>query len=236
MKLLRNVLAVTLTVVGLTTLVKLTSAKFDENYSSPERQRTYPRLAKLPSIKLGEPSIGTKSPIVRLFQADGMALCSGVVISSNYILTAAHCLLDDEGHLEKGPILVKSDDKQITVKAIPASAYSRSDVGVITGDFKDFKIASVITDPKVIMNLPGPFVSCGFPYGGDLLCTQVNPMGIQNFMLIGDGILFPGQSGGPVISQLFGFVLAVNSAVSGNIAIYAPTIELFTILGIEVIK
>ena len=235
MKSLLNGFILVLSVVTLTTVVKFTSVKFDEHYVPPIETRIYPRLKVLPSIRINDPSLGTQSPIVRLYQEDGMPLCSGVVISSNYILTAAHCLLTDTGKLSSGKITVKSSDKTISVEATAASAYPRTDVGLITGNFSQFKYAKVETQTLRVFNSPGPFLSCGFPLGGEMFCNRIDGFSYSNFFLVSNGVLIPGMSGGPILSMVTGYVIGVNSAMVDSISVYGPTLELFTVLGVEVV-
>lgn len=210
-----------------------TITKFSELYV-PKEKRFYPRLDKLEPIRLKEPSNGMLPPIVRLHDSDGNFFCTGTVVASNTVLTAAHCVLEPGG-LRKDVIYVKSIDKLTTVEAKAASAYSRLDVAIIQGNFQDFKYASVLTSPVSVLSEQGPFITCGFPGGGSVFCPVFFPETIYNFGILGRGVFYPGMSGGSVVILPSQQIIGVISYVEGTKAVIGPTIELWSYLGVEVI-
>lgn len=184
------------------------------------------------------------SSIVRLHTEDGRFFCSGVVISKNLILTAAHCLQDfnplpgiipDE--LNKAPIEIRTSvNSKTNTYGMAYKAYSRADIGVIVGDFSQFETAPIEKDTeKIHKAFTNSITACGFPYGGSKACFTNTNLGKFFFHYTStDGALFPGMSGGPVVDSSTGKIVGVNSAVSGDANIYAPIIALEELLGISI--
>lgn len=175
--------------------------------------------------------------IVRLHHAEsGAFFCSGVVVNSKIILTAAHCIKKND----KAPlkILVKSPSKKYATWFAEVGNYSeRTDVGFIYGDFTGLATMPIETDPNEIHDQLtqryGNIVACGFPNGGKLSCSKVEDSSRYGFYYGGKGFLFPGMSGGPVINLDTGAVVAVNSAVDGEFIFVAPLIELQSMLDVK---
>jgi len=177
--------------------------------------------------------------IVRLHNAKtGYFFCSGVVISDDVILTAAHCIAKGEKDKEPVDIVVKSPAKPLASWYAKAGNYSeRADVGIIYGNFKGLPRMPIETDANEVHDQLtqsyGNVVACGFPYGGKLTCSKVENSGRFGFYYGGKGFLFPGMSGGPVINLDTGAVVAVNSAVDGEYIFVAPLIELQDMLNVK---
>ena len=189
--------------------------------------------------------------LVRLHNSKGKFFCSGTVISDDYVLTAAHCLM-------RGAIIPKmmSEDLQvigtangpatatvdsvvtITVSAKAAALNNRADYALVKGDFREFQKARILTSPLMFNELRGPGAVCGYPWGATSVCYQFAG-GLQTFYekFMVQGRMYPGMSGGPVVDRGGGnAVFAVNSAVSEGFIIISPLIGLFETLEIEVIK
>lgn len=185
-----------------------------------------------------EPSFVTDnnldSAVVRLHDSNGNFFCSGVVISKNYIATAAHCLAGQSFGV--GAILIHNSELKFVASATVAAYEERSDQGLLFGDFSAFNnIALEQNAPDIIMAFVGnhPMITCGYPYGGRAICGPFMPRSRSNFYIAGDGFLYPGMSGGPVIDMTTGKVIAVNSRVEDSLAIVAPLIELLANLHIK---
>jgi hypothetical protein len=185
-------------------------------------------------------------PVVRLEEAKSKTnpngfICTGTVINNDYVLTAAHCLVDSNGVMHK-TIKIKgmksTTDLDSIQDATPAAVNTRSDVGLVRGDFKLFQKMKVYTNANLpnLLNRTGS-VNCGFAWGDkNLACYPLVFVGTEGFQLAAQGAMYPGMSGGPVIDIQSGYVIAVNTAVGGSIMILSPLIAMFDYFGINVIE
>lgn len=220
----------------------------------------FPRVSSIQRIKtlplLGD--VIRKTPelykgVVILTTNDGVGFCSGSVIDNNYIVTAAHCLVDGDGKLNTASLKVRTDSGElIDVRAKAAAANTRVDVGLVLGDFKTFQFIPI--DYKQMVDFRAPnqketllrafqgqpaepdsteLTACGYPEAqATLTCIPIHWVQYYNFQLIGHGQLFPGMSGGPVFANTPEGVLlvAVNTAITfeggSNIVILSPVLGL----------
>ena len=182
-----------------------------------------------PKMPKTQPKLGA---IVRLHDViSGRFFCSGTVISDSLVLTAAHCLAMPVG------ISVRTiDGVERGVLATVVNADSRGDLGLIKGDFKQFEKLPISIEPDDVINSfkYGRVQACGYPRAGKLWCTKFTFKAAANFQFAGDGTLYPGMSGGPVIDMVTGNVIGVNTAVDeyGRI-ILSPIIELWADLDVN---
>jgi S1-C subfamily serine protease len=181
---------------------------------------------------------GERNPVVRLIDRDsGRGFCSGTVISDQYILTAGHCLFNEKHYLSKRVILVGTADGLVILGSSEAVGAGLSiDLGLVKGDYKGFA-HPVVNDSNIEVLKSGLMtISFGYPMNTKYVVgTKINLMGSYMFMLAGQGILFPGMSGGPVFMTdgKSIVVVAVNTAVSGGAALFTPTISFYAMFGIE---
>lgn len=182
-------------------------------------------------------------PIIKIVSNSTRSMCSAFVISNEYAMTAAHCVVANYGNFDKKQALIKDpldvyDTKgeltKTTVKAVAAVVYT--DIALLKGDFQEFSKLMVDYKGFLVGSTSGPFVVCGFPYGvKDLVCKPFLPAIEDNsFMIIGNGVLFRGMSGGPVIDMSKGVVIAINEAVTSNGPRVTPVLGFFTIIGLEI--
>lgn len=173
-------------------------------------------------------------PIIRLHHSqDDSFFCSASVINSKYALTAAHCLRGLNGKV----INIKLEDKgEILTTAKIAKFDILTDLALIVGDFSKFNTIAVVTDPAEQIQLidAGNIVSCGYPYGGPLYCTLATPTDILDFDWLAKAQIFPGMSGGPVISRVTFQIIGINYGMSLNRTVISPIVNLFNILNIPV--
>ncbi len=171
---------------------------------------------------------GKFSPVVRLITNDGRTFCTGVVVSPNTVITAAHCII--EAVILGIPIFRSSfvTDSTFTVAPVATnitSASSQLDQATLHGNFSAFESRNVITDVATLNSKVEPgssFVSCGYPLGGALFCSRQVYQGRINFMWLMKGVLLPGMSGGPMMLD-DGTVIAINDAVQDDFSIVSPT-------------
>jgi hypothetical protein len=181
------------------------------------------------------------APVVRLSDVNDRFFCSGSVISNDYVVTAAHCVMDTHNFvpgLHKGVIRVTSlpgaNGLTIERDGLAGAANTRADYALIKGDFSDFTKIPMTAAPMDLMRIQGPILTCGFPWSAELACYPAGN-GFLFYDMIGlQGRLFPGMSGGPVIDLSGLGQFAVNSGVINGAIIVAPLTGLFASLGIKV--
>lgn len=169
--------------------------------------------------------------IVRLVR-DGDTTCSGTIVSDHVLITAAHCIMSVTpfgAFLELNGVEVRDSTNTPTdVVAHAIYATTQMDQAILMGDFTQFEHRGVITNFKSLTAIGADgqkLVSCGYPLHGDLVCTPLTFKHKENFFWAVDGSLYPGMSGGPVMLP-DGTVVAVNTAVEGQLSIVSPVYNL----------
>jgi len=167
------------------------------------------------------------SSIVRLTQ-DGRTFCSGTVISSTRIITAAHCVLIETpfgSMLNPMSINIRPIHNQnLNVEAQTLTANPQMDTAILYGDFRAFENRPYIDDPETLTEIrkkETKFVSCGYPLNGNLYCSHQVFKRPYGFTWETDGVLLPGMSGGPAMLP-DGTLIGVNVAVEGDKSLIAP--------------
>jgi V8-like Glu-specific endopeptidase len=158
-----------------------------------------------------------KSSVVTLYDVARNIRCSAAAVSDNIAITAAHCVVD-------GRVLYAKQNMEITdVKVVAINV--GTDVAILKGDFKKFIKVNVTTDPSDALNALGSTgYACGLPHGGKVWCSKVTLNNNYLNAIKGEGLIYPGMSGGPVFHN--GRVIAVNSAMGVNLILVAPLLNL----------
>lgn len=171
--------------------------------------------------------------IVRLHNLKNEFFCTGVVISNEYAITAAHCIVGMTGSLSGDEIKVVNHTQEFSVAAYPAGANNRQDYGIIRGDFSQFKKAPIVYD-TITIEAGKTYAACGFPMGQrNMFCSRVDIQATDYFWIQGFGFMYPGMSGGPVIDMETGEVIGVNSHVNPNTVSFSPLIGILATFNIE---
>lgn len=192
-------------------------------------------IGSMLAIQVDEANIGTGymtqpsmyypsfQPIIRLERNDGV-LCSGVVIDTQYALTAAHCAIGSWGLMYKEPIDILDQFGSFTdTQAIVVAIDSNRDIALIKANFESFQNMPLLEDSVI----EGPLVSCGFAGGGNMYCTALQLVGGGFFKLLArGGAIFPGMSGGPVVDIASKSVIGVNSAIQKD-----GTVQIAPVMG-----
>lgn len=190
----------------------------------------------LPAYNVSQDLTQNEFPTLVRLSKDGQFFCSGSVISDDYVLTAAHCLVDENGEMLDTEFNIESIDQVNKVVVTAAGVNQRADYGLVKGDFKRYTKMTINMDPGTGIG-DSIYIACGFPWGSSDICY---PLGSQ-FQTYYDGFattgrLYAGMSGGPVVDINRMTIIAVNSAVAEGYVIVMPTVGLFETLGIKVIK
>jgi hypothetical protein len=160
--------------------------------------------------------------------------CTAVVISHTLALTAAHCLVDSEYFMLKKPFVVKDKDFAVSGTANPVAVNTQADLGLVSGDFSTFRKFKL--NLKGFLGSAGPYVTCGFPWGDEGICTPFAPAANYYAEVMGKGTIFPGMSGGPVIDVSTEEVVGINTEVNEGFIVVTPLTGVLAALHMKVLE
>lgn len=189
---------------------------------------------------------GQLPAIVRL-EIDGKYTCTAFVISNDYAITAAHCVVTAYRKLITTEVDIVSEGRKLSLKANTVGSYAAGDLALLKGNFKEFKklkinagfnsaIIALDSSQKMI-----PLFSCGYPRGvADVICYSQVRCSPYFDIIACQGLLYRGMSGGPAMAynpesqELVAFGL--NSAMTPDSTLLAPLIGLFEVFNIKVVS
>ncbi len=235
-----KVLAIALVVFSIPFLQLGSELTINKMFSSPMIER----IDNMPVFKIKSQKIQPDEiymPMIRLEDKQNGFFCSATVISDKFAITAAHCLIGNNlsKKMRKDKFFgVAANKNKLRVNVLAAAVNKRADYALVTGDFTKFKKIDIALTPIEAVQYSQFLSSCGFPWGASPICYPVNPnLKIYfEFWAAPGGVMYPGCSGGPVIDQLNGKIIAINSVVGNGYTVFAGVTGLFETLGVQVIK
>jgi hypothetical protein len=181
----------------------------------------------------------TDTAIVRLYRpvpGVGMIFCSGVVVSSTKIITAAHCLAPTPFDVEAPTLEVRTaSNVPLGITAQILAFDPINDLGVLYGNFTMLNKHEAISGAVEINEAfkTHKIAICGYPQAGRFTCSPLTDA--RNFLLGFStlGFAYPGMSGGPVLDLTTGKVIGVASTVSNDRVLLAPLVEVWKALHVD---
>ncbi len=190
-------------------------------------------------FKFGERSFAVDRPngaIIKIISRERRSSCTAFVVDAGFAITAAHCVSDAKGLLAKDPLEVyNSESEYLNITAVPVGLNHLLDYAVITADFSHFKSFKYNFSEDTI-KYGKKYISCGFPFSQKhFRCSDLYVKGNRFFTYTAKGsMIFPGQSGGPVIDSDTDMVVGVNSAVDEDgVVMFNSLIGIHAVFGLE---
>lgn len=168
---------------------------------------------------------------IRIYMKDG-GMCSGVVISDQYALTAAHCAITGFlRRMDRQPVHIAESNGLIIARGKFVAIEKDRDVALIKADFSKFSIKVPNFNYETVQ---GTNVrACGYPADTPFHCSYLTIVGNSYFRYEARGdVVFRGMSGGAVYDS-HNYVVAVNSAATNELVLLGPLVGLGELWGIQ---
>jgi hypothetical protein len=127
--------------------------------------------------------------------------------------------------VNRDPIEIRdSSNRPVGVTSRVKGIIPQLDRAILKGDFRHFSHSPYISDPNETAKstVQGTkLISCGYPLGGKLYCSEYIFKQMYGFGFAGYSLLIPGMSGGPTMTP-DGKVIAINSAVIEDLSLVSP--------------
>lgn len=179
------------------------------------------------------PKYDTDDYVVRIHKNNSF-ICSGFVVSAQYVVTAAHCVEDLEQTL-----FIRDSTQAIELSGKVVGIEDSMDQALIQVSIED-KIRPIKMDITgvYIAEEKTPIVSCGYPGGqSQQLCNKGYLHGNYYFLRAGSGSLYRGMSGGPTLvkNETETVAVGINSAVNKQGILIGPLVNLDRNMGVVII-
>ena len=199
---------------------------------------------------------GEKKPydgLIQLISVDKhKGFCSAFVVSKDYAITAAHCLVDSDAKMKQEDTMMfrtietvdaEGNKTQLSAPFTIIGLNLNTDYALIKADFSQMNVFRLKADVRAIGAalqrdiLPGvsvPLFAAGFPNGdkSPVVLAQ-GPCRTTDDFLECRGIMFHGMSGGPLIDPLSGDVIGINYAINDGSTYFRFMVGLFDMFNVE---
>lgn len=179
----------------------------------------------MPLVKEKEPE--KYNAVIRIINQNNYTYCSATVVSNEIAITAAHCIAPYQRY-----VFISNENRTENFTTVVYSVIDSIDQAILVGDFTKFNKLNLKSKLNGIAESKGPFLTCGYPYNGDLICFKYKPLGIYFFMLKGQSYLYSGMSGGALIDSS-NTIVGVNSAVKDDYVLHSPLVNTWSKHGIK---
>lgn len=175
------------------------------------------------------PEVSLFSPVLRVtikLNNTNRTMCSAFIISQSIAMTSAHCIISNMIQSLSNQNKTHFQGLQVVSKDIDR------DIAILKGDFSKYKSFKLLLGKSGFEEFNKTYTTCGYPYGGKLICNKTMILSNQITEIRGTGIIMPGMSGGPVFDTETMEVYCVNKAVFQGFSSCAPLVNILEWLGI----
>jgi hypothetical protein len=148
-----------------------------------------------------------KSAYLRI-TLDGRTMCTAIVVNETTAVSSMHCNVQN--------VIIQSEDHEIKIDNAQITQFSNKyDFMVMKGDFRKFNSIAKYTYDYSNYRVPRNARSCGYAFGGKLLCVYIKDIKTIGPDLMGNGTLIPGMSGGALVYN--NKIIGINKEYSNQV-------------------